>query len=311
MNAPHVSVVVPSYNHARFIAETLRSILAQTWRPMDLLVIDDGSKDDSVKVIERVLRDASFPARLVVRENRGLTKTLNEGLEASRGEYFAYLGSDDTWEPRRLELGVAALERNPTAVMSFSHCYFIDRDSRRVDVSSRSRQYAAGDYLWPMLRGVVGIMSPTPLFRANVLRETRWNEAAKLEDFDLYLNLALRGPFEFVDAALASWRFHETNTSSGWEFMVRERIATVERIAVKLGLSEAEVEKLRERIHFEEAGALLASGNRLGAARESLRYWRGANSVREWLKRAAHLVTPEVVKRARRKLVARKVSVTS
>ena len=308
MSVPHVSVVVPSYNHARFIEETLRSIFAQTWRPMDLLVIDDGSKDDSVAVIERVLRDAPFPARLVARENRGLTPTLNEGLAASTGEYFAYVGSDDTWEPRRLELGVAALEQQRQAVMAFSHCYFIDQHSRRVDVSSRSRSYTSGDYLWPMLRGVVGIMSPTPLFRASVLREVRWNEQAKLEDFDLYLNLALHGPFAFVDAPLASWRFHETNTSSGWAFMVRERIATVERIAVKPGPTEAEVENLRERIPFEEAGALLASGHRLGAAWESLKHWRGANGAREWVKRALRLAAPEVLLRARRRWVAREVA---
>lgn len=308
MTAPHVSVVVPSYNHARFIEETLRSIFAQTWRPMDLLVLDDGSTDDSVSVIERVLRDAPFPARLVARENRGLTKTLNEGLAASRGEYFAYLGSDDTWEPTRLARGVAALEHAPRAVMAFSHCYFIDQRSVRVDVSSRSRQHASGDYLWPMLRGVVGIMSPTPLFRAGVLRETRWNEDAKLEDFDLYLNLALRGPFEFIDAPLASWRFHETNTSAGWSFMLRERLATVERIAVKLKLREPELNALRERIHFEEAGALLASGQRLGAAWESLKHWRGAKGVRDWAKRAAWLAAPRFLVEWRRQQVRRRSS---
>src|SRR5690348_9867080 len=80
-----VSVVVPSYNHAKFIERTLRAIFAQTLRPRDLLVIDDGSKDESVQVIERVLKDAPIPTQLFSRENRGLSATLNEALRRTSG----------------------------------------------------------------------------------------------------------------------------------------------------------------------------------------------------------------------------------
>src|SRR6185503_7063318 len=84
-----VSVVVPSHNHARFIEATLRSIIAQTFTPAELVVIDDGSTDDSPRLIERTLQDCSFPAELIARGNRGLCATLNEGLERSTGKYFA------------------------------------------------------------------------------------------------------------------------------------------------------------------------------------------------------------------------------
>lgn len=108
-----VSVVVPSYNHARFIEKSLRSIFRQTLTPLQLVVIDNGSGDESVRVIERVLNGCPFPCELIARENRGLCATLNEGLTQTRGPYFAYLGSDDLWltvlyrfEPER----VAAFE---------------------------------------------------------------------------------------------------------------------------------------------------------------------------------------------------------
>src|SRR4051794_35987874 len=95
-----VAVVIPSYNHAKYIERTLRSIFAQTLKPRELLVIDDGSTDGSPRIIESVLKEASFPAQLIVRDNRGLSATLNEGLArllASDSElptFFAYLGSD-------------------------------------------------------------------------------------------------------------------------------------------------------------------------------------------------------------------------
>jgi alpha-1,3-rhamnosyltransferase len=94
---PDVSVLVPSYNHAKFIERTLRSIFAQTLPPKNLIVIDDGSKDESVEVIERVLKESPVESRLIARENRGLSATLNEGFALTDSEYFAYLGSDDVW----------------------------------------------------------------------------------------------------------------------------------------------------------------------------------------------------------------------
>src|SRR3712207_3437086 len=102
-----VSVVVPSYNHAAFVEKSLRSIFRQTLHPAKLLVIDDGSADDSPRVIEKTMRDCPFPCEFISRANRGLCATLNEGLGKTGGEYFAYLGSDDLWLPDFLAARVA------------------------------------------------------------------------------------------------------------------------------------------------------------------------------------------------------------
>src|SRR5512132_2823895 len=127
--APDVSVVVPSYNHARFIETTLRSIAKQNTLPKELLVIDDGSSDDSPGIIERVLRDFPFPSELIARENRGLCATLNEGLAKTSGKYFAYLGSDDLWLPGFLSQRVQLLESRADAVLGYGHAYFIDEEN--------------------------------------------------------------------------------------------------------------------------------------------------------------------------------------
>src|ERR1700749_3925493 len=121
-----VSVVVPSYNHAPFVAETLRSVFRQTHAPARLLVIDDGSRDGSREAIEKTLRDCPFPCELVARENRGLCATLNEGLSKTAGEYFAYLGSDDLWLPDFLAARVALLEERARAVLAYGHAFIIN-----------------------------------------------------------------------------------------------------------------------------------------------------------------------------------------
>src|SRR3989337_2036108 len=84
-DASTVSVVVPSFNHAPFVERTLRSIFRQTLAPLALFVIDDGSKDDSPRIIERVLRDCPFACDFFARGNRGLSATLNEGFARARG----------------------------------------------------------------------------------------------------------------------------------------------------------------------------------------------------------------------------------
>src|SRR3712207_6667375 len=121
-----VAVVVPSYNHAPFVAAALRSVFAQTRAPARLLVIDDGSRDGPPRVIGEALKDCPFPCELIARGNRGLCATLNEGLAKTEGEYFAYLGSDDLWLPGFLEARAAQLEQRPSAVLAYGHAYLVD-----------------------------------------------------------------------------------------------------------------------------------------------------------------------------------------
>ncbi len=178
-----VSVVVPSYNHASFVERTLRSIFRQTFAPAELLVIDDGSTDGSPKIIEPVLHDCPFPCELVARENRGLSATLNQGFARARGEYFAYLGSDDLWLPDFLRARVRLLESRPDAVLAYGHAYFIDEQNRIVDCTADWAHYADGD-VREMLLQTIAPMSPTVLYRRDALEQQRWNEESKLEDYE-------------------------------------------------------------------------------------------------------------------------------
>jgi len=217
------SVVVPSYNHAQFVEVTLRSIMKQTRAPQELIVIDDGSTDDSPRVIERVLNNCPFHCELIARENRGLSATLNEGFERTRGEYFAYLGSDDLWLPEFLDARVKLLEARAQAVLAYGHTYFIDEENRIVDCTADWARYADGDAR-AMLLETTAPMSPTVLYRRAALAGQRWNDAARLEDYDLYLRLSEEGEFAFDARILSAWRRHGSNVSWDQTLMLDEQL---------------------------------------------------------------------------------------
>lgn len=295
-----VSVVVPSYNHAPFIEQTLRSIFRQTHAPAELLVIDDGSTDNSPQIIERVLKDAPCPCALVVRANRGLTATLNEGFARTSGtRFFAYLGSDDLWLPEFLAARVALLAARPRAVLAYGHAYSIDEHARIIDCTTDWARYVDGD-VRRMLLSVLAPLSPTVVYRRDALARHRWNEQARLEDYELYLRLSAEGEFAFDPRILSAWRQHGYNTSSNLALMLDERLKAQARAGAQLGLSAAELARYQARARFRSAQELLRQGHKLTALKLFLTHLRGVPSVPEAARFVAGLAVPHRLVQRRR-----------
>jgi len=286
-----VSVVVPSYNHAQFIETTLRSIIKQSLAPAELIVIDDGSTDNSTSIIDRVLRECPFPCEVIARENRGLCATLNEGLERSSGEFFAYLGSDDLWLADFLKARTKLLARRPEAVLAYGHAFLIDDANRIVDATSRWANYADGDAC-RMLLETVAPMSPTVLYRRDALMRHRWNESARLEDYELYLRLCAEGEFAFDKQPLSAWRRHARNTSADQRLMLDEQLKAQREAAKRFGFSEAEIEELHRRTKFQRAEDFLRLGHKSQAARLMLANLNGARSFTSAARMLVRLALP-------------------
>lgn len=256
-----VSVVVPSYNHAAFVADCLRSIMRQTRKPRELIVIDDGSNDGSTRVLERELKNCSFPCELIVRPNRGLCATLNEGLSRSRGNYFAYLGSDDVWFPAFLRTRAAMLDSRPEAVLAYGHAYVIDDLNRVRECTSEWASYIDGD-VRRMLLWATAPPSPTVLYRRKALERHGWNEDAKLEDYELYLRLSAEGEFAFDAQVLAAWRQHPGNTSRDLMLMMQQSQASQRRVAGMLGLCSQELEACQVALRWKYVEDFLRGGQK-------------------------------------------------
>src|SRR5215207_1834989 len=294
-----VAVVVPSYNHAPYVAAALRSVFAQTHAPERLLVIDDGSRDGSPQIIESVLGDCPFPCELVARENRGLCATLNEGLAQTEGAYFAYLGSDDLWLPGFLEARVRALEERPRAVLAYGHAYLIDERGEVFDCTLDWARYSDGDARAMLLEETYAPMSPTVLHRRAAVERHGWNERARLEDYELYLRLSADGDFAFDPRVLSAWRRHGTNARGDFVWMIEARLEAQRNAAPHLGLSPGQLERYQRALNFAGAEDLL----RLGDKRAALKYLRrglsGAPSAASLARVALRLVTPYSLVRRR------------
>jgi alpha-1,3-rhamnosyltransferase len=300
-----VSVVVPSYNHAPFIEATLRSIVKQTLAPAELMVIDDGSSDGSPAVIERVLTDCPFPCELLVRDNRGLCATLNEGFERSRGNYFAYLGSDDLWLPTFLAARVSLLESRPETVLAYGHAYFIDEENRIIDSTADWAAYTDGD-VRKMLLLTTAPMSPTVLYRRETLAHQLWNEESELEDYDLYLRLSEYGPFAFDPSILSAWRRHSSNTSWDQTLMLNEQLKSQRSAALRFGLNNEQIEALQRTTRFNRAEDFLRVGQKSKALSLIMNNLSGVNSVRTATRMLLRLLLPSSIMKRRARVRQRK-----
>ncbi|MEO7971060.1 MAG: glycosyltransferase [bacterium] len=293
-----VSVVVPSCNHAPFVAATLRSIMKQTLRPAKLLVIDDGSVDGSPLVIEHALNDCSFPSELIARENRGLSATLNEGFRRTHGDYFAYLGSDDLWLPDFLKARVGLLEARPAAVLAYGHTYFVDEQNAIIDSTADWADYADGDAREMLLR-TTAPMSPTVLCRRDALEHERWNEESRLEDYELYLRLSAAGEFAFDPRILSAWRRHGANVSWDQTLMLEEQLRAQSDAARRFGFTEKQIEDLQRTTRFNRAEDFMRIGQKSQAVGLMMNNWRGANSSRATARMLLRLLIPNSFMRAR------------
>ncbi len=231
-SAARISVVVPCHNHARYIAPALQSVYAQSHRNVELIVIDDGSSDDSAECADRILRNSPFPHRLIVRENRGAAATINEGIGLSSGDYVNLLNSDDLFTPDRLSAMREAIADKGLA-WGFANVSCIDETGCDVDTLQNARAYALSCATWAVpFRETVGFalltdnvaISSGNLFFARPFvdqvggfRDFRYNH-----DWDFCLRaLKLEEPV-FVERQTYRYRLHGANTISESTLASRE-----------------------------------------------------------------------------------------
>jgi len=145
----HISVILPVYRVERYIGAAVQSVLEQSYKDFELLIVDDGSPDQSV-IICRQFTDPRI--KIIRQENRGLAGARNTGIRHARGEYLAFLDGDDVWLPEKLETHLVHLESSPSVGVSFSRSAFIDEAGNSI-----------GTYLMPKLKEI----TPPDLLREN------------------------------------------------------------------------------------------------------------------------------------------------
>jgi alpha-1,3-rhamnosyltransferase len=197
-----VSVVVPSYNHYRFISETINSVLGQSFKDFELIVIDDGSSDNSQELIKKLALDHGF--KYLLKENEGICQTLNRGIELSAGEYVVFLASDDYIPIHRLKEQVEFLDSNPEVDVVTGGVTLVDEFGRELKVKHPP---LLGNLEFHQLLKRNIIFAPTAMIRKSVFDSVGfYNPKISIEDYDLWLRILSRGLI--IRALPSMWAFY-------------------------------------------------------------------------------------------------------
>jgi alpha-1,3-rhamnosyltransferase len=212
---PLVTIVVPCYNHERYIGNCIDSIIKQDYENIELIILDDGSSDKSFDIINGYIARCNERFKrfeFVARENKGLSSTLNESLDWARGEFFSPIASDDEMLPHKISHQVSEMISNPTVSACFGGVDFVDDSSNVQGSKNRSRKiYCFEDVI--MRRA--NLMAPTAMMRTEHVKDVGGYKAGIVtEDFYMWLLLSRKkGSMLHCGTILSKYRVHDSNIS--------------------------------------------------------------------------------------------------
>jgi glycosyltransferase involved in cell wall biosynthesis len=225
---PEVSILVPSYNHARFLPAALEGVLAQTFENWELILIDDGSTDDSVEVA-RSFKDPRIQVH-VNEQNLGTYGTQQKALDMARGQCIAILNSDDLWAPTKLERQTQTLQQTPEATFCYVLGWKIDPDGEVDETDDVHADWPTthDQELLPHLLFENRVLASGVLFRREGLR---FEPSCRYSgDWVALLEAARRGPCVCVPERMTFWRLHGSNTFTASQRQLIEEIRVREAI---------------------------------------------------------------------------------
>lgn len=211
---PLVSIIIPCYNHRQYILDSIQSILNQTYQSIELIVIDDGSKDDSfeeIKKIESECRGRFIRFECYTRENKGLSATLNEAIKWCQGKYVSLIASDDIMFPEKTSRQVEYLENTPV-IGVFGAVAIIDATGNAVTTRiSNKSSFSFED----IILNKHDLPACTQMLRLSTLKDVNgYDERIKVEDWYLWLKLTKDGErLDYIPEVFCGYRVHDSNFS--------------------------------------------------------------------------------------------------
>ncbi|MDP2646939.1 MAG: glycosyltransferase [Desulfobacterales bacterium] len=250
---PMVSVIIPTYNRAGMLEDALTSVLAQDFTDYELIVVDDGSTDDTQDILNRYAGEITC----IQQHNQGVSAARNRGMALASGRYTAFLDSDDLWLPGKLSCQVKFFQSNPTALICQTEEIWV-RNGVRVNPKKRHKKLSGAIYE-PSLD--LCLVSPSAVMAHRDLFKMVGGFDEKLpacEDYDLWLRVSSRCPVYLIDTPLLIKRGGHPGQLSGAAGLDKYRIAALKKIIeshqLTPGQYAATVNKLREKCSIYAAG---------------------------------------------------------
>ncbi len=238
---PNVSVIIPAYNCARYLPSTIESVLKQTYRDLEIVVVDDGSTDGT----EAVLQSFGSSVRYLKGCHKGPAAARNHGIQASGGDYVAFLDADDWWLPEKLQQQLAEFEKDEAVGMVFSDVQVHFDDGTEIASFLSSRPLASGGYVFDQYIKSKFILTSTVIVRRSCLeRVGLFDESMlSLEDCDLLLRLCYEYKVASVPSPLVHRRQRAGNLTSNEDLGSQYSIRFHEKA---LGLPNLSPGRIRE-----------------------------------------------------------------
>lgn len=215
-----VSIVIPCYNHEHFVQDCIQSVIDQTYKNIELIIIDDGSKDDSVTKIQEMIglcneRFTRFEFRY--RPNKGLSSTLNEAIEWCQGKYYSCIASDDQMFNYKIEKQIDYFKKNLDCIACFGGYSLIDKNNEIISESKKEQKTYSFEEI---LLHKHDLPAPTQMILMEKLIEVGGYTAnVIIEDWYMWLKLAKKGQLHYMSESLSKYRSHGGNISNKIEVM--------------------------------------------------------------------------------------------
>ncbi|MDH4129322.1 MAG: glycosyltransferase [Spirochaetota bacterium] len=223
-----VSIIIPSYNRANYLLEAIESVLAQTYKPIELIIVDDGSNDNTYLCVDKYLKNHCV--RYYYQQNKGVSSARNTGIKLSRGEYISFLDSDDLWDKRKLEYQMSFILSQSEYYVCYTDEIWI-RNGVRVNYNNRYQKYSGYIYKHCLPLCIIGPSSI--LLKREVVNDIGlFDESlAVCEDYDYWLRLSLKYPIYFFGDKLVIKRGgHYDQLSHKYDCMDRFRVKAITKI---------------------------------------------------------------------------------
>jgi len=237
---PTVSVVIPCFNQAHYLAEAIESVLAQTLAPAEVVVVDDGSEDNSYEVAARYEKVTRMR-----QQNRGVAAARNAGWQATSAEFLAFLDADDRLLPEALELGVDALVRRQQVAFASGFSRDVGDDGKPL--KGQRQPFVTQDHYQRLLEDCFIWSGSSIVYRRSALEAVGGFDEGLVaaDDYDLYLRIARRSPIYCHEAVVTDYRRHGTNTTRDPGVVLRSQLEVLGRQRGSVG--DARERKARRR----------------------------------------------------------------
>ena len=238
---PLVTAILPSFNHRRFVEQSIRSVIGQTYANIQLIVVDDGSTDGSPELIRALAEEFEF--EFVQQANAGLIETLNRAKKRVRGKYVALTASDDYWHLEKTARQVRFLQENPDYALVHSRIRYVDEHS--IEGREIREPCFSGRVFPQLLLAEFHVHGLSALVRADIFSEFEYGRFY-IDDLYMWLKIAERYPIGYLDEPLAYYRRHNNHLTGNPERMMRGEKDILDQFSSSEYYSEA-IMRWRER----------------------------------------------------------------